>query len=123
MKILLDTHIFLWLAAGEYRRIEAKMPLLYDTANTLYLSSISIAEIMIKRSLGKLVFEADILALLEAMTIEVLDFDGSSAVELAALPYHHRDPFDRMLIAQARVHALSLMSVDRQFGGYECDLV
>ena len=123
MNIIIDTHIFLWLAVDVKRVKPEHMRYIEDMHNTLYLSSMSIAEIMIKRSIGRLKFDADIPKLLEEMGIEVLDFDAGSAMLLGRLPLHHRDPFDRMIIAQALSNAYSIMTVDGKFERYECSLL
>jgi len=123
MNIIIDTHIFLWLAA-DVKKVEARyMHYIADTSNSIYLSSLSIAEIMIKKSIGNLDFDADILKILDEMGIEVLDFSASSAVLLGTLPFHHRDPFDRMIISQAITNKYKLISVDRKFKLYDCELL
>ncbi len=124
MKILIDTHIFLWLANDSLGKMNKyKLAEVYNTNNTVYISSLSIAEIMIKVSIGKMEFSHDILAVLEDMDIAVLDFDAKSALLLASLPFHHRDPFDRMIISQAITKKLTIFSVDKKFKLYECELL
>jgi len=123
MKIIIDTHIFLWLAGDVGKIDDMHMKLIEDLHNDLYLSSISIAEIMIKKSIGNLKFDGDILSLLDEMGIEVLDFDASSALILGSLPFHHRDPFDRMFISQAITNNYKIITVDRKFQMYDCELV
>ncbi len=123
MNIIIDTHIFLWLAS-DVKKVDKKyMQYLENTDNNIYLSSLSIAEIMIKKSIGNLEFDADILKILEEMGIEVLDFDGCSALLLGSLPFHHRDPFDRMIISQAVTKKYNIISVDRKFKLYDCKLL
>ncbi|MEA3315026.1 MAG: type II toxin-antitoxin system VapC family toxin, partial [Campylobacterota bacterium] len=101
MNIIIDTHIFLWLAS-DLKKINKKyFEYIENTDNNIYLSSLSIAEIMIKKSIGNLDFDGDILLILDEMGIDILDFDASSALFLGTLPFHHRDPFDRMIISQA----------------------
>ena len=99
------------------------MQFLEDTNNNIYLSSLSIAEIMIKKSIGHLDFNADIRIILDEMGIEVLDFDANSALLLGALPFHHRDPFDRMIISQAVTKKYKIISVDNKFKFYDCELL
>jgi len=123
LKILIDTHIFLWLAGDTARIEEYWMNLLTDLNNDIYLSAISIAEMMIKQSIGSLNIDFDIYELCEQMGIEVLSFDGYSALKLGTLPFHHKDPFDRMIISQAITHNYSLMSADRKFSLYDCGLI
>ena len=123
MNIILDTHIFLWLAADVQKVSKKHMHYIEDMGNRLYLSSISIAEIMIKQSIGNLDFDADILMVLDEMGIDVLTFDASSALYLGSLPFHHRDPFDRMIISQAITKKYKIISVDRKFALYDCDVL
>ena len=123
MKILIDTHIFLWMLSwpekiNPKRRYELESP-----ANEIFLSSMSIAELVIKSSLGKIDVSFDPLELAEKMRIEILSFSGADAMALGELPFHHKDPFDRMLIAQAIIRRLYLMSDDSKFVKYKCKLM
>ncbi len=123
MKILVDTHIFLWMLSypdklNEKRRYELESP-----ANEVFLSAISIAELMIKHSIGKIDIEFDPLEMAQTMGLEILNFSGSEAMVLGDLPFHHKDPFDRMLIAQTMINKLSLMSDDSKFLQYECKII
>ena len=123
MNIIIDTHIFLWLA-GDLKKVNDKyMRYIEDTNNNIYLSSLSIAEIMIKKSIGNLDFDGDILLILDEMGIDVLDFDANSALVLGTLPFHHRDPFDRMIISQAITKQYKIISVDKKFKLYNCELL
>ena len=124
MKILIDTHIFLWLANDSLEKMNRhSLAEVYSSNNQIYISSLSIAEIMIKVSIGKMDFNHDILGVLENMDIAILDFDAQSALRLATLPFHHRDPFDRMIISQALTGKLTIFSVDRKFKLYDCKLL
>jgi len=122
MNIILDTHIFLWLAQGSYKDIK-QMNHLKDLNNNLYLSSISIAEIYIKVSIGKLRFDGDLLEVLKDMGVEILNFDGKSALLLENLPLYHRDPFDRMIIAQSIANDFKIISAHKEFKNYSCKLL
>ena len=123
MKILLDTHVFIWSLATPERLSPENRFELESRANIIYLSSISIAEIMIKASLNRLQFDYDPVACAEQLGFEPLGFSPADAVRLKELPFHHRDPFDRMLIAQSLARKIKLMSNDRRFGHYDCELV
>lgn len=123
MKIIIDTHIYLWALAKPNKIATEKRRELESLANTIYVSSITIAELMIKASLGKLTIDFDPLVLTEEMGFVPLDFSAADAVLLKTLPFHHRDPFDRMLIAQAIAQKFSIMSDDRKFERYDCRLV
>jgi len=83
----------------------------------------SIAELMIKSSLGKIDIAFDPLEMAKKMRIEILDFSGAAAMALGTLPFHHRDPFDRMIIAQAVTNRLFLMSDDSKFLKYDCKII
>ena len=123
MKIIIDTHIFLWLLNDPDRISPKQMMRLEDTKNTVYLSSISIAELMIKKSIEKLNFDFDVLENAKEMGLEILAFDGMDAVKLGALPLHHKDPFDRMIISQALSKNYHIISDDGKFGLYDCKLI
>jgi len=123
MNIIIDTHIFLWLV-GDLKKVSSKhLEYIKDTDNNIYLSSLSISEIMIKKSIGNLDFDGDILEILDEMGIDILDFDANSALLLGSLPFHHRDPFDRMIISQAITKKYNVISVDRKFKLYDCKLL
>lgn len=123
MNILIDTHIFLWLIYDTKKVNKKYMDYLKDLDNTIYLSAMSIAEIMIKKSIGNLEVDFDMDEVLHVMGIKVLDFDAKSAMLLGTLPLHHRDPFDRMIIAQAMTNRCKIISVDSKFAFYECELL
>jgi PIN domain nuclease of toxin-antitoxin system len=123
MKILVDTHIFLWMLScperlNEKRRYELEFP-----GNEVFLSAMSIAELVIKSSMGKIDVDFDPLELAREMLIDILGFSGIHAMTMARLPLHHRDPFDRMIIAQAVSERLNLMSDDSKFLRYDCHII
>ena len=123
MKIILDTHIFLW-AISEPEKISVEKSFEIETlANTIYISSISIAEIMIKASLHKLDISFDPIEMVKESGFEFLDFSAHDAALLKEMPYHHKDPFDRMLIAQSISNKFHIMSSDRKFKLYDCKLL
>ena len=123
MNIIIDTHIFLWLIYDTKKVKKVYYEYLKDSHNDIYLSSISIAEMMIKKSLGNLDIKFDMLEMIEDMGVKILDFDGASALNLATLPYHHKDPFDRMIISQAKSRGYKIISNDRKFSLYDCELL
>jgi PIN domain nuclease of toxin-antitoxin system len=122
MKVLLDTHVFLWLMSGDSRLSQKARLAFLETKNNLYLSAASFWEIGIKTSLGKLSLKKGWLKVFEeqmkANTIQWLPIERSHCDQVSKLPFHHRDPFDRMLIAQARVEGLALVSSDPRFAEY-----
>lgn len=96
---------------------------LQSPANEVFLSSISIAELMIKSSIGKIKIEFDPIEMAKKMHIDILSLTGKHALLLGKLPMHHKDPFDRMIIAQAIVSKLALMSDDSKFLNYNCKII
>ncbi len=101
------------LSAIQRREIE-------EPTNTIYLSSVSVSELAIKASLGKLSLDFDLLSIAEKSGFELLDFSASDTLLLKDLPFHHRDPFDRMLIAQAQARDLFIATQDPTFALYVC---
>ena len=123
MNIIIDTHIFLWALSDPSRLNKQHFAELETPANTIWLSSVSVAEIMIKASLGKLTCDFDVVAIAEQSGFELLDYSASDALPLKELPFHHKDPFDRMLISQCLSRGYRIMSEDSKFLSYECKLV
>ena len=120
MRIIIDTHIFLWSLSDPSRIAERKLRELESPTNIIYVSSITIAEIMIKSSIGKLQIDFDPVDLALQSGFELLDFSGQDALLLKNLPFHHRDPFDRMLISQSLATKYPLMTDDNKIKLYEC---
>ncbi len=123
MKIILDTHIFLWALSDPGKISPDNIVEIETLANTIYISSISIAEIMIKSSLHKLNISFDPIKMVENSGFELLDFKAKDALLLKEMPFYHRDPFDRMLIAQSIANKYRIMSDDSKFKLYDCKLV
>ena len=123
MKILLDTHIFLWMLTSPERLNDKRRYELETPGNEVFLSAMSIAELMIKHTIGKIHVEFDPLEMAEQMRIEILSFSGDHAMFLGKMPLHHKDPFDRVIIAQAIVNRLPLMSDDPKFPAYNCKII
>lgn len=115
MKILVDTHILIWLLSGDSMLSRSAQRILEDERNEIYFSSINIAEIAIKHVKNPLLMPLTPEQVREAAlenNLRELDFGSSHAVALASLPLHHKDLFDRMLIAQAEGSQMKLMSHD-----------
>lgn len=123
MKIILDTHIFLWALSDPVKISPDNLLEIKTHANTIYVSSISIAEMMIKSSLHKLAITFNPIEMAENSGFELLDFSARDAVLLKEMPFHHKDPFDRMLIAQSIANKYHIMSNDSRFALYDCRLV
>lgn len=127
MRVLLDTHVWLWLQMAPERIEASALARLADPATTLLLSSVSASEIAIKWGLGKLTLplppQEFVPSRMALHDVEPLAFDHDHALRLASLPSHHRDPFDRMLIAQAQIEALPVATADRSFADYDVELL
>lgn len=123
MKIIIDTHIFLWSLSDPSRIAEQKVRELESPTNIIYVSSITIVELMIKASIGKLQINFDPVDLALQSGFELLDFSGRDALLLKNLPFHHRDPFDRMLISQSIARKYPLMTDDSKIKLYECQVI
>lgn len=123
MQLLLDTHVLLWSLAGDDRLGDRAVDLIEDGRNVVYVSAASIWEISIKRSLGKLRVPGDVPTEVDAASFIRLPISFEHAVEVAALPDLHADPFDRMLIAQARTERLTLMTHDPLMQRYDVQLI
>lgn len=126
MKLLLDTHIFLWFISGDSKLRTDMRSAIEDAKNEVYLSPVSIWEAIVKYQLGKLPLPhppATYLPLQrERHSMASLPLDEPSIVQLALLPHVHRDPFDRMLICQAIHHQMTIVTVDHIFQSYSVTL-
>jgi PIN domain nuclease of toxin-antitoxin system len=122
MNVLLDTHALLWLITDDERLSENARQIFLDKGNRLFFSAASLWEICIKKSLGKISLKSGwlqtIQAEMEANLIQWLPIDLAHCAEVAEMPFHHRDPFDRMLVAQAIVEDMQLLSRDRRLLDY-----
>ena len=122
MKLLLDTQCWLWWFAEPDRLNEEAIDHIADERNELWFSVASIWEIGIKFSLGKLPLpepvDSYIYNRMVQLGVQYLEIRAPHALQAAALPLHHRDPFDRMLIAQAQIEGMTLVSADSIFNQY-----
>ena len=122
MRVLLDTHALLWFIEGDARLPVVLQTLMNQAVTQKYVSRISFWELSIKASLGKLntvQSPALMLKQVESTDAVMLDIQSSYLEHLKVLPFHHRDPFDRLLIATAMTEELPLISADRHFQRYE----
>ena len=123
MKVLLDTHTFLWWIADSPRLSARAREVIRDSNNELFFSAASGWEIAIKAQLGRLQLpdnlEQFIVDQLSLNTILVLPIQLRHALHVYTLPQHHRDPFDRMLVAQSQVENLPILTTDPQIAQYE----
>jgi PIN domain nuclease of toxin-antitoxin system len=123
MRVLLDTHVWLWWLHEPGRLSADTIALLAERGNTVYLSAASVWEIVIKHNLGKLTLPAPPDKFVpQAMAddgLAGLAIEHAHVLRVGHLPRHHRDPFDRVLIAQAQVEDLPLLTADPLFEPYD----
>ena len=126
MRYLLDTHVLIWWLTSDKRLSAKARELITSHRNTLCWSAASTWEIAIKHALGRLVFEESPERLLpfelDRNHIESLVITNEHAFLAGQLPMHHKDPFDRMLVAQAQVEAIGIISNDSNFQLYDVDV-
>ncbi len=122
MTYLLDTHILLWFSSGDPRLSRKVKSILLNESNSILLSAASIWEMAIKISLDKLVICMPLKDFLrehvQGNNINILDIAINQVLQLESLPYYHRDPFDRLIIAQAIVEDLPVITADPHFKKY-----
>lgn len=122
MRLLLDTHILLWWLADDAHLPEGPREAV-NTAAEVRFSAASVWEIAIKRKLGRLDVPEDYLDAVDAGEIDLLPITARHAELAGALPRHHEDPFDRMLVAQASADDLTLVTADRRLTDYGIPLL
>jgi len=127
MKLLLDTHAFLWYISNDPRLPHHACDAIRDKSNEVYLSVVSVWEILVKYQIGKLPLPAPADEFIEASRnehrIQDLPLNRQAVSHLLSLPMHHRDPFDRMLICQALKDDLTIVTVDEWFNRYAAKLL
>ncbi len=121
MRILLDTHVFLWMLDDSPKLSQDARGLMTAPGNVCFVSAVSFWEIAIKAALRRKDFRVDTAALIEAADaagLKHLSFVAAHAAHVAQLPRHHPDPFDRALVAQAMLEPLTLLTHDATLGRY-----
>lgn len=123
-RLLLDTNVALWLLLGDRGRVSpAAVDALEDERNDVALSAGSVWEIAVKRSLGKLTIANGWAAALLRLGFDSLPVTALHAEAVERLPWHHRDPFDRLLVAQATVERRALVSADSRLEAYDVEVL
>ena len=122
MRLLLDTNIVVWVLADHPSLKKNAKKTILD-AEACYVSSISLAEIEIKKSIGKLEMADDYIAKILESGFEPLAYRFEDAGLLGKLPFHHTDPFDRMLIAQATSNSITLLTSDQMLKNYDLHVI
>jgi PIN domain nuclease of toxin-antitoxin system len=127
MKLLLDTHIFIWWADAPDKLSSTALSALEDETNDLVLSVASVWEIQIKSQLGKLKLSQPLKELVESQQetndLKILPVELPHVLALNALPFHHKDPFDRLLVAQSIVEDITLVTADDKLSMYHSKLL
>lgn len=121
MNLLIDTHILLWYIMGDERVSPEVLLKIENNSNTIFLSNVSLWEIAIKVSIGKLKLKvsfSELKSFLGEKGIFILEFDFNDLEELQNLPFFHQDPFDRMIIAQAKTKNLEIITDDEKVKKY-----
>lgn len=126
MKVLLDTHAFLWFITGDGRLSKKARRLMENVESELYLSAASVWEMAIKSSLGKLSVPVPFHEFIQQKILEgfvIMPVEWPHAAKVADLPFHHRDPFDRLLAAQALTERLPVITADPVFKKYGVKII
>ena len=122
--LLVDTNVIVWLLLGDRPRVSETARLaLEDERNRVVVSAATVWEIAVKRSLGKLTIEDGWSRALARLGFDALPVTSIHAEAVEHLPWHHRDPFDRLLVAQANIEGLELVSADPRLAAYGVGLV
>jgi len=122
VRLLLDTHVVLWQLSGE-RTLSAAAIEAIGSADDLLFSVVSFAEVGVKAAVGKLEVPDDFKQQVAEAGVRTLGLAPEHGLAVADLPLHHRDPFDRLLIAQARSDGLTVVSADHRFSAYPVPLI
>jgi PIN domain nuclease of toxin-antitoxin system len=118
MRLLIDTHVFLWWESAPKNIAPSLLAAINDDANDVLVSAASVWEITIKQALGKLDFGRQIVSAIAAHDFAVMPITGAHAEYAGALPRHHNDPFDRVIVAQAYLEGMILGTQDPQMRPY-----
>lgn len=120
MRYLLDTNVVVWLLLGDRRAVPTEVAAeVARPSSTTLVSAVSVWEIALKRSLGKLRIEPRWHATLMRLDLDHLPITAEHAAHVETLPWHHRDPFDRLLVAQATAEGCTLVTSDRTLDAYD----
>ena len=123
MRLLLDSHVVLWSLQSPERLATEALAMITDPVNSVDVSVASLWELSIKQSIGKLTVDGDLREHLSLQSFSELPVLGEHAIAVRDLPPHHRDPFDRLLIAQARYEGLTIVTNDRVFTAYDVPIL
>ncbi|MEK7573686.1 MAG: type II toxin-antitoxin system VapC family toxin [Patescibacteria group bacterium] len=119
MNCLVDTHIFIWSLNSSRKLSNKAQKILKDPDNNIYVSTASLWEISIKNTAGKLSLKTTLAEMVSLSGFEVIPIMLSHVLQIGKLPLYHKDPFDRMLIAQAKAEKLNLITTDQKIKKYD----
>ncbi len=123
MRFLLDTHILLWWL-GDVQKLSAQIRgVISSPENVIFVSTATVWEMSIKKSLGKLSVPNNLLEKLKDNNFTILNITAEHGLRVTDLPLHHKDPFDRMLIAQSLIESLTIITLDTKFPLYDVPLL
>ena len=126
MELLIDTHILIWFLEGNKSLSKPRRQIISDSQNDVFVSIASLWEIAVKISLGKLTLAqpfADVIKQIAVQNIEVLPILPQHTLQVSVLPFHHRDPFDRIIVAQSQSENLPIVTNDIEFSHYGVKLL
>lgn len=122
MRYLVDTNVFLWYSEGDNRLSQSNKAILFNSQNTVWLSIVSLWEITIKVSRGDLLPDYDLGRYFQSRVLDagfkILPIQTTHLLTLRTLPFHHKDPFDRLIVAQSLAEKLPLLYTDKIFEHY-----
>ncbi len=123
MRLLLDTHVLLWSLADSRELGHDLKRKIVDPRNDVWVSAVSVWEIAIKQRVGKLQAPDNLLEAIASADFASLPISSLHALAAGKLPLHHDDPFDRMLVAQAQIEHLVLVTRDRRIAAYQVEII
>ncbi len=127
MKILIDTHILIWVLTDEKQKLSSlEIEAIENTENQVFVSIVSLWEIGIKNSLGRLNLKRNLDLFFELVAktdFQVLPISEKEIIQMSQLPFHHNDPFDRLILGQAIAYKLTLISKDAAFRKYDVNFL
>lgn len=126
MRLLVDTHVLLWFLEGNKLLSTAHRQIIADPQNDIFVSIASVWETAIKISIGKLTLDrplAEVINQIAAQNIEILPVLPEHVLRILSLPFHHRDPFDRIIIAQSQFENLPIITNDSEFNLYKINIL
>ena len=121
MQLLIDTHILIWFLEGNKLLSKSRRQIVADSQNNVFVSIASLWEIAIKISIGKLTLAkplANVIKQIEIEDFEISPISPEHTLRVSIMPFHHRDPFDRVIIAQSQIENLPVLTDDNDFGSY-----